>query len=104
LNLIENANKYCGDRATPEIDIGCHEDERYYRIFVKDNGPGIDPKYHDKIFRVFQQLDANQQSGTGIGLAIVKKAVEMHKGTVWVESESGRGATFFFTLPKSEPV
>ena len=101
LNLIENANKHCGDGESPEIDIGCQEDERYYRIFVRDNGPGIDPNYHDKIFRVFQQLEANQQGGTGIGLAIVKKAVEMHKGTVWVESESGQGATFFFTIPKA---
>ena len=102
LNLIENANKYAAEGTPPDIKVGCDEDERFYRIYVSDNGPGIDVRNHDKIFRVFQQLGGNKQGGTGVGLAIVKKAVEMHRGTVWVESDPGRGSTFFFTLPKAE--
>ena len=69
---------------------------------VRDNGMGIDPRYHDKVFGLFERLDPSID-GTGIGLALVKRIVEVHGGRIWVESEGeGRGSTFCFTLPRGE--
>jgi signal transduction histidine kinase len=66
-------------------------------FFVRDNGIGIAPEYHERIFGLFNKLDANSE-GTGIGLALVKRIVEFHGGRIWVESEAGKGSTFYFTL------
>lgn len=99
-NLIGNALKY-NTSAIPEVEIGCEEKENVWQFFVKDNGIGIDQKFFDKVFIIFQRLhNKNQFSGTGIGLAICKKIIERHGGTIWIESSVGAGSTFFFTIKK----
>lgn len=99
-NLISNAVKYM-DKPQGIIRIGCFEQEQYWTFSVADNGPGIDQKYFGKIFEMFQTLARRDElESTGIGLAVVKKIIELHGGTVWVESTVGEGSTFFFTLPK----
>jgi PAS domain S-box-containing protein len=99
-NLVGNAIKYKSERS-PHIEIGCSEEAGRYVFFVKDNGIGINQKYFEKIFVVFQRLHpVNSYSGTGIGLAICKKIIERHHGEIWVESEEGKGSCFFFSLPK----
>jgi len=100
MNLIGNALKYHGDKQ-PEIEIGSVEERDKYILYVKDNGIGIDPKFFDKIFIIFQRLHSKAEySGTGIGLAICKKIAEVHKGKIWVESEKGSGSTFYFSILK----
>jgi len=89
-----------GDQKNPAIDVGCYEREGYHEFFLKDNGIGIDPVYHDKIFGVFQRLEEIPSEGTGVGLTIARRIVENHNGRIWVVSEPGQGATFYFTLPK----
>jgi len=102
LNLVNNALKYHGDKE-PVIEIGSTEDKDWYIFYVKDNGIGIDPKFFDKIFIIFQRLhNKSEYSGTGIGLAICKKIVEIHKGKIWVESEPGKGSTFYFSIPETK--
>ncbi len=97
-NLIENAIKYMGDQAAPRIEIGTRQDGKECVFFVSDNGKGIDPSHHEKIFGLFKKLDAKSE-GTGIGLALVKRIVEAHGGKVWVESEGeGKGSRFCFTM------
>ena len=99
-NLVGNAFKY-NKSAQPEIEIGYEELGDYHQFFVKDNGIGIDPKFYDRIFIIFQRLHTKTQfTGTGIGLAICKKIVEKHEGRIWVESETGKGSTFYFTVKK----
>ena len=101
-NLIDNAAKFIGDQPHPGIEIGFNGYEDNKPIFyVKDNGMGIDPIHHERIFGLFNKLDANSD-GTGIGLALVKRIVEVHGGRIWLHSEVGNGATFFFTL-QTEP-
>jgi signal transduction histidine kinase/HAMP domain-containing protein len=101
-NLIDNAIKYM-DKAHGRIEIGCSEQSGFWRFFVSDNGPGIDARYFDKIFQMFQTLaPRDERESTGIGLAVVKKIVELCGGTIWVESRVGEGSTFFFTLPKRD--
>ncbi len=98
-NLIDNAVKFLGDQESPRIEIGAREDSGEVRCWVKDNGAGIEPEYQEKVFGLFERLD-QQVPGTGVGLALVKRIVEVHGGRCWVESEgAGRGTTFFFTLP-----
>lgn len=99
-NLIGNALKF-GNLDKPLIQIGCKEENDEWLISLKDNGIGIDAKYFNKIFVIFQRLhNRDEFSGTGIGLAICKKIVEMYGGRIWVESQPGQGSTFYFTLKK----
>ena len=98
-NLIGNAIKFHGQEA-PRIHVSARQAGEMWIIAVKDNGIGIDPRFSDRIFVLFQRLhDRNEYSGTGIGLAICKRIVERHQGKIWVDSEPGQGATFYFTLP-----
>jgi len=97
-NLLTNALKYGCGADSPRIDIGCVRVEDEMRLFVRDNGQGIDPKYHHKIFGLFQRLGASED-GTGVGLAIVSRIAAVHNGRVWVESALGEGASFWIALP-----
>ena len=100
-NLISNAIKF-SDKPSPVIEIGCHRDNGLYTFSVRDNGIGIDEKYQEKIFRIFQRLNQREDyEGTGVGLAICKKVVEAHQGKIWVDSEVGEGSTFSFTIPRT---
>lgn len=97
-NLIGNAIKYHGD-APPVVHISGHLQENSWQFTVQDNGIGIDPQFADRIFVIFQRLHTRRYySGTGIGLAICKKIVELHRGCIWVESQPNQGSTFYFTL------
>lgn len=98
-NLIQNAIKFNGDKK-PVIQINAERKRKEWLFSVKDNGIGIDPEYHERIFVIFQRLyEKEKYPGTGIGLSICKKIVERQGGKIWVESELGKGATFYFTLP-----
>ena len=97
-NLIENAMKFMGDQQEPRIEIGAKKSGSETICYVRDNGIGIDAKHHDKIFDIFSRLDADIE-GTGVGLAIVKRIIELHGGRVWAESEgAGKGSTFCFVI------
>jgi PAS domain S-box-containing protein len=103
-NLVDNAAKFTGGQAVPFIEIGAREEERNSKpvFFVRDNGIGIELRYQEKIFGLFDKLDPASE-GTGIGLALVKRIIEVHGGTIWVESEGpDRGSTFCFTLPPAQ--
>ena len=99
-NLIENSVKYINPEIPLKIEIGTsgQQENRCPVFFVRDNGIGIEPEYHEVIFGLFNKLDA-QSEGTGIGLSLVKRIIEVHNGRIWVESEKGKGATFYFSLP-----
>ncbi|MEO6732342.1 MAG: PAS domain S-box protein [Ferruginibacter sp.] len=99
-NLVSNSLKYHGAKE-PVIKVGSIAKPSEWLMYVKDNGIGIDTKYFEKIFIIFQRLHNNTEySGTGIGLAICKKIVDIHKGKIWLESEAGAGSTFYFSIPK----
>jgi signal transduction histidine kinase len=103
-NLIENAAQYTSDRKEPLIEIGTRWQDDQQIIFVRDNGQGVDPRYHNRIFELFEKLDPNTQ-GPGIGLALARRIIEVHGGKIWVESGGeGRGSTFCFTLPEKSEV
>ncbi len=102
-NLIDNAIKYMGSQPSPVVEIGCRTSSDPPVFYVKDNGIGIDPAFQDRVFGLFTQLDQTAE-GSGVGLALVKRIVELHEGRVWVESQgAGQGATFCFTLPLAAP-
>ncbi|MBN2393956.1 MAG: PAS domain S-box protein [Anaerolineae bacterium] len=99
-NLVDNACKFMGDQSQPCLDIGAKQSQGEIVFYVCDNGMGIEPQYHDKVFALFEKLDP-QSEGTGIGLAIVKRIIETHGGKIWVESEgNGKGSTFYFTTDR----
>jgi hypothetical protein len=102
LNLISNAIKF-NDKPNPRVEVGCSQKGIFYEFYIKDNGPGIEEQYFDKIFEIFQRLGKSEEhEGTGAGLTIAKKIVQMHRGKIWVESKVGEGSTFYFTIPKGK--
>jgi len=104
-NLMDNAAKFMGDQLHPLIEIGQdgREENGNATFFVRDNGIGIAPEFHERVFGLFNRLNPGIE-GTGIGLALVKRIVEFHGGRVWIQSEAGSGATFYFTLPTVPPI
>ncbi|MEI6668499.1 MAG: ATP-binding protein [Acidobacteriota bacterium] len=100
-NLLDNAAKFMGDQAEPRIEVGVDESGAQPIFFVRDNGVGIDPRHASKLFGLFEKLHPESE-GTGIGLALVKRIVEVHGGRIWMESPGpGQGSTFRFTLARS---
>lgn len=101
-NLISNALKFRKSDVAPEIQINCEEKEHEFLFSVKDNGIGIEKQNLGKLFVIFQRLNnASEYPGTGIGLATCKKIVTIHHGKIWIESEFGKGSTFYFTISKN---
>ncbi|MBW8042524.1 MAG: PAS domain S-box protein [Planctomycetes bacterium] len=101
-NLLSNAMKYM-DKPQGRISIGCVRENDFWKFSVTDNGPGIEEKHLERIFQIFQTLSPRDEyESTGVGLAVVKKIVELYGGNIWVESKPGEGSTFYFTLPNSE--
>jgi len=100
-NYIDNAIKFTGSTPRPQIEIGSRENDKSCVVWVKDNGVGFDMKYHDRIFEIFHRLNpGDEYPGTGVGLAIVRKAMERMGGKAWAESEKDKGATFYLEIPK----
>ncbi len=98
-NLVENATKFMGAQAAPRIEIGAEGNGRETVFHVSDNGVGIDPRYHERIFGLFEKLDPAAE-GSGLGLSLVKKIIELYGGAIRLESDgAGQGTRFLFTLP-----
>ncbi len=103
-NLVENAIKFSGNEDKPHIEIGAKTIDNQIYYFVKDNGIGINEKYHEKIFSIFDKLDQKSE-GSGVGLSLVKRIVEVHGGSVLIESEGeNKGATFSFSLGTKDKI
>jgi PAS domain S-box-containing protein len=101
-NLLSNAIKYM-DKPQGWIKVDCVEQDSFWKFSVTDNGPGIEEKHFEKIFKIFQALPTSPDfEGTGVGLTVAKKLVELYHGRIWVESKIGEGSTFFFTLPNQK--
>jgi signal transduction histidine kinase len=101
VNLIDNAVKFSAGRPAPEVEVTCSEGGGETVYTVRDNGAGFDMRYAGKLFQVFERLHDGEYGGSGIGLAIVRRAVEAHGGRVWGEGEPGGGAAFSFALPRA---
>jgi PAS domain S-box-containing protein len=99
-NLIGNAVKFCS-RETPQVHVSAEQKGDKWVFAVKDNGIGITPDDRDKIFDMFKRLDRSKYPGTGIGLAVCKKIVELHGGRIWIESQTDKGSIFYFTIPQT---
>ncbi|HTJ53315.1 MAG TPA: ATP-binding protein [Cyclobacteriaceae bacterium] len=99
INLISNAVKYSQKKDNPRIEIGARQEQSKFVYFIKDNGAGFDMKNYNKLFGIFQRLHSEKEfSGTGVGLALVKRIIEKHNGKIWAESDPGIGSNFYFTL------
>lgn len=100
-NLLSNAIKYTGGQATARIEVGAHEEQGSWVVFVQDDGVGFDPRYTHRLFGAFQRLHSEQEfQGIGLGLVNVKRIIERHGGAIWAQSHPGDGATFFLRFPK----
>ncbi len=100
-NLITNAIKFRTKNGNPQVWVSCKSDKQGHTFEIKDNGLGIAPQFQNQIFNIFQRLHSkNEIEGTGIGLSLCKKVIELHKGKIWVESILGRGSSFFFIIPQ----
>ncbi|HWR57763.1 MAG TPA: MEDS domain-containing protein [Thermodesulfovibrionales bacterium] len=98
-NLISNAIKFKGNEL-PRIHVSAEEKDMEWLFSLKDNGIGISPEYKDRLFNIFQRLHGREYPGVGIGLSVCRKIIERHDGKIWLESEDGKGTTFYFTIPK----
>ena len=104
-NLLENAAKFLGDQPSPVVRVGARagESEAPPVLFVRDNGIGIEPRFHEKVFGLFEKLDPRAE-GSGVGLALVRRIIEVHGGRAWIESGGrGQGTSVCFTLPHPPP-
>jgi light-regulated signal transduction histidine kinase (bacteriophytochrome) len=99
--LIDNAIKFSGEQR-PQIQVGATSQKKVWLVWVRDNGIGIDARHAHRIFSTFKRIHSDQYPGVGVGLAIAQQVIERHGGRIWVESELGQGATFFFALPKKQ--
>ncbi|MCX7597291.1 MAG: ATP-binding protein [Armatimonadetes bacterium] len=97
-NLLENSLIFRGS-VSPQIHISAQQEGAEWVFTIVDNGLGIDPRFHDRVFVVFQRVHGREYGGVGMGLAICKRIIERHGGRIWIDSQAGRGAKFFFTLP-----
>jgi light-regulated signal transduction histidine kinase (bacteriophytochrome) len=100
-HLVRNAIEYC-DKPSPQVHLSCRRVDLDWVFSVQDNGPGIDPAFHGRIFHVFKRLHGKEYPGSGLGLAFCKKAIEGQGGRIWIESTNGAGATFCFTLASDD--
>ena len=98
-NLIGNSINYMGDEKNPAIQIGWAENGNKHEFWVQDNGIGIKDEDKDRVFSIFERAAESSAEGTGIGLSIVKKIIQVHGGDIWVDSEHGKGSKFTFTIP-----